>query len=224
MTTTNNAPTTPNGRTTLRYDANGALVEQNLAPSTYNRPSAEIPTRPTKPEPKTASELQADLARNQDELNAALEHFSKWQHKDEHGEEKRELKMFLAEFEQRVKESRERLTELESLPSPFVKLLTRVAQCELSTSYLAREAQLSAAQKVALDVYDQGYQQLTHDHQREIYRRRTISSIQSIASNAFHGFSRQDLTQRTIEGANLAVDKIRQALTKIGDIIAKACK
>ena len=207
----------------MRY-VDGFLTSQELPASTYNRPSPELPTRPTKPEPKTAAELQAELERTQSDLEAALAHYENFRHRDEFSEEKRELKMYLAEHEQRVRESRERLTELEAADSPHTKLLKNVANAELRTSNLAKEVQFTAADKVALSHYDQPLKSLTNETQREIYRRQTLLSLQHIASAAFHGFSRQELTQRTIEGAELCEAKIRLALTAISDVIAKACK
>src|ERR1700757_2594803 len=207
MMTTTNQPTTPNGRTRLKYDANGALVEQSLDPSTFqNRGVIDVPIRPQKPEPKTAAELQAELERTQSDLDSALAHFTQWQHKDEFGAEKRELKIYLAEHEQRVKEAREKLNELESADSPHTKLLKNVARIEMQVSHLAREAQFSAANRVAAEQYDQPLKNLTLEHQREIMRRQTISAIQHIASNAFHGFGRLELQQRTLDGAKLCAD------------------
>jgi hypothetical protein len=220
---TTSTTTSPNGRTVMRYE-DGFLTSQELPQSTYNRPAAEIPVRPTKPEPKTAAELQAELERNQNDLQGALDHFATWQHKDEHGEAKRSLKMYLAEHEQRVKEARERLTELESADSPHTKLLKNVAQVEVQVSNLAKEVQLAAADKVALSQYDQPYNQLTRDSQKEIYRRRTILSLQHVASNAFHSFGKLELQQRTLEAANNTASKIKNAFTAIGDVITKACK
>jgi hypothetical protein len=55
-------------------------------------------------------------------------------------------------------------------------------------------------------------------------RRQTIAAIQHIASNAFHGFGRLELAQRTLGGAKLCEAKINNALTSIGEMIAKACK
>jgi len=220
---TTSTTTSENGRTVMRY-VDGFLTSQELPQSTYNRPTAEVPTRPQPATPKTAAELKSELERNENDLQAALEHFLKWQHKDEFAGEKRDLKMYLAEHEQRVREARERLTELEKADSPHTKLLKAVAQVELQVSNLAKEVQFSAADKVAVEQYDQPLKSLTNEHQREIYRRQTILTLQHIASAAFHGFGRQELTQRTVEGAELCEAKIRQALTAIGEVISKACK
>jgi molecular chaperone GrpE (heat shock protein) len=226
MFTTNNPPTSI-GNTKIQYGPNGELLSQTAPPSAWDLDRAKAADnirRPQPATPKTAEQLQAELEANQNQLDAALEHFSKWQHKDEYAAEKRELKMFLAEFEQRVKESRERLTELESADSPATKLTKNVARIEVQVSHLAREAQLTAANKVALAQFDQPYSQLTGESQREIMTRQTILTLQHIASNAFHGFGRLGVTQRTVDGAQLCTSKIKNAFTSIGEVIAKACK
>jgi hypothetical protein len=76
-----------------------------------------ITARPKKPTPISLSDLTQEVDKAHEAINAAEEHFQKWRHDDEHKDEKQSLKLYLAEYEPKVKEARERLNQLESICS-----------------------------------------------------------------------------------------------------------
>jgi hypothetical protein len=108
-----------------------------------------ITARPKKPTPISLSDLTQEVDKAREAINAAEEHFQKWRHDDEHKDEKQSLKLYLAEYEPKVKEARERLNQLEAEPPAFIKFSTKVGLLERNVSGLAAEVQLNLASEAA---------------------------------------------------------------------------
>jgi len=111
-----------------------------------------ITARPKKPTPISLSDLTQEVDKAHEAINAVEEHFQKWRHADEHKDEKQSLKLYLAEYEPKVKEARERLNQLEAEPPAFIKFLTKVGLLERNVSGLAAEVQLNLASEAAENI------------------------------------------------------------------------
>jgi hypothetical protein len=184
-----------------------------------NAPSPNTIARP-KPAPiKSLEELQAEVDASSAELTAAQETYQRDKHSDPYEAEKRELSSFLALYEARVNNAKLRLAELHAKPSPFAQFLTSIAALEQRTQNIARWLRTTLAERYAQNLHDQGFDGLDKEAKKRILNRNALQPLRDMSTPLFVRFSRTAAESRTLEQAELTIERVKQATETLRESI-----
>jgi YD repeat-containing protein len=217
--TTTNSPTTPNGRTRLRYDERGRLVEQSLPPGIWQQgPQPAIPTRPRNPAPTPLQDILAQVQAVEAELaeaTAAYERSLEPGNADPFLAEKVELVKQINALRAKLSPLETRLKEIESTPPPAQQFKLSVARAEQQTNGAARLLTRSLAEEKSDELHQQPLESLSRETQKQILNRRDVSVVKDVAATGFARFNRIPEEVRTAEAAKSTAARIVEAIALI---------